>query len=303
MTFEVAGEAYDRFMGRYSRPLAGRAGRLARGVRRGSGPSTSGCGPGALTGHLVERLGADQVAAVDPSPPFVEACRARFPGVDVRQGDRRGAAVRRRLLRRRRLLPRRPLHAGPGRRLAEMARVTRDGGWVGATVWDLHGRREPMAPIWAALAEVDPDHPGEGRSRAARRASSCEILEGAGLRDVEGTEMAVTLTHPTLRGVVGALPPRRRARWARPSRALGPGPARAAARHLPRTARRRAPSTSRRSPSRPAAAPERRTPPPTSCRRRQSVSRRGDREAAAGGPGYAGPIMTRSLLLRCRSEA
>lgn len=45
-----------------------------------------GCGPGALTGVLVERLGADHVRAVDPSEPFVEACRERFPGVDVRQG-------------------------------------------------------------------------------------------------------------------------------------------------------------------------------------------------------------------------
>jgi ubiquinone/menaquinone biosynthesis C-methylase UbiE len=42
-----------------------------------------GCGPGALTAVLVERLGAASVSAADPSAPFVDACRARLPGVDV----------------------------------------------------------------------------------------------------------------------------------------------------------------------------------------------------------------------------
>ena len=38
-----------------------------------------GCGPGALTAELVGRLGAEAVASVDPSEPFVEAARARSP--------------------------------------------------------------------------------------------------------------------------------------------------------------------------------------------------------------------------------
>ena len=44
MTFEVAGEAYDRFMGRYSRPLAGRLADWLE-VPRASAPSTSGAAP------------------------------------------------------------------------------------------------------------------------------------------------------------------------------------------------------------------------------------------------------------------
>jgi trans-aconitate methyltransferase len=43
-------------------------------------------GPGALTAQLVERLGADAVSAIDPSPSFVAAIRARLPQVDVRSG-------------------------------------------------------------------------------------------------------------------------------------------------------------------------------------------------------------------------
>ena len=45
-----------------------------------------GCGPGTVTAVLVERLGADHVAAVDPSPSFVPAVRERLPDVDVREG-------------------------------------------------------------------------------------------------------------------------------------------------------------------------------------------------------------------------
>ena len=45
-----------------------------------------GCGPGALTGVLVDRLGATAVLACDPSEPFAAECAARHPGVDVRIG-------------------------------------------------------------------------------------------------------------------------------------------------------------------------------------------------------------------------
>src|SRR5689334_11543435 len=45
-----------------------------------------GCGPGALARALAERIGAPRVAAVDPSPAFVAACRERVPGADVRPG-------------------------------------------------------------------------------------------------------------------------------------------------------------------------------------------------------------------------
>ncbi len=50
----------------------------------------SAAGPGALTRVLVDRLGADAVLAVDPSASFVEAVRARYPGVDVRAANAEG---------------------------------------------------------------------------------------------------------------------------------------------------------------------------------------------------------------------
>src|SRR5689334_16767642 len=86
MTFDVPAEAYQRYMGRYSRPLAGQFVDLV-GVGRGDRVLDVGCGPGVLTGPLVERCGAEHVAAVDPSEPFVDAARSAFPGVDVREAS------------------------------------------------------------------------------------------------------------------------------------------------------------------------------------------------------------------------
>src|SRR2546430_1552171 len=85
-TFQVPGESYDRFMGRYSAPLA-----VAFADGAGIEPRQTaldvGCGPGALTAELVRRVGPESVAAIDPSEPFVEACRRRYPEVDVRLGQ------------------------------------------------------------------------------------------------------------------------------------------------------------------------------------------------------------------------
>src|SRR5918911_4052765 len=86
MSFDVPADAYLRFMGRFSGPLAEQYLDLV-GVRRGERVLDVGCGPGALTAPLVARCGHESVAAVDPSGSFVAAARERFPGVDVRQAS------------------------------------------------------------------------------------------------------------------------------------------------------------------------------------------------------------------------
>lgn len=75
MTFDVAGSAYDLLIGRCARLLAPRFLSLS-GITEGPVLDV-GCGPGARTEVLAERMGASNLARVDPSEPFIAACRAR----------------------------------------------------------------------------------------------------------------------------------------------------------------------------------------------------------------------------------
>src|SRR3954447_24438847 len=83
--FAAPAEKYDRFMGRYLPTLS-----VALADAAGIGPGVRvvdvGCGPGGLTSELARRAGAGSVAAIDPAAQFVEACRERNPGADVRVG-------------------------------------------------------------------------------------------------------------------------------------------------------------------------------------------------------------------------
>ncbi|WP_249019483.1 class I SAM-dependent methyltransferase [Conexibacter sp. S30A1] len=54
------------------------------GLTTGQRTIDVGCGSGALTTVLVDRIGVRSVAAVDPSPEFLAAVQARHPGVLAR---------------------------------------------------------------------------------------------------------------------------------------------------------------------------------------------------------------------------
>lgn len=159
-----AAAAYDRHVGRYGAQLA--AGLIAAaGVRRGQRVLDVGCGPGALTSALAEVVGADHVAAVDPSEEFVVACRSRVPGADVRVGvaerlpfeDGGFDAVLAQLVV--------PLMGDRERGVAEMARSARRGGTVAACVWDSTDM-PVLSAYWDAALTVAPELAGafdEGR--------------------------------------------------------------------------------------------------------------------------------------------
>ncbi|HEY5889104.1 MAG TPA: class I SAM-dependent methyltransferase, partial [Acidimicrobiia bacterium] len=80
--FAVNGDSYDRFMGRYSQPLAARFADFA-GIDSVGRVLDVGCGPGALTSELISRVGLSNVTAVDPSEPFVAVVEQRWPEIDV----------------------------------------------------------------------------------------------------------------------------------------------------------------------------------------------------------------------------
>lgn len=194
MAFDVAAEAYDRFMGRYSRLLSPQMADLA-GVRAGQQAIDVGCGPGALTGELVARLGSNAVAAVDPSPPFVAAVRLRQPGVDVRQAsaaalpfDDEAFDV---------ALAQLVVHfmPDPVAGLTEMARVTRRDGVVAACVWDHAGGQGPLGLFWDVARELDPGVHDESALPGARVGHLAALFVVAGLRDVRAATLVADLEH------------------------------------------------------------------------------------------------------------
>jgi SAM-dependent methyltransferase len=194
MSFDVAADAYDRFMGRYSVQLGPQLADLA-GVTPGQRVLDVGCGPGALTGELVERLGAKSVAAVDPSESFVAAARERNPGVDVRLApaeelpfaDATFDAALAQLV----------VHfmADPVRGLREMARVTEPDGALAACVWDHAGTGGPLSLFWRTAHDLDPSVEGESRLAGSREGELAELFAAAGLRDVEATVLTSNVEH------------------------------------------------------------------------------------------------------------
>ena len=190
-SFDVTADAYARFMGRYSEPLAVGFADLAD-VRAGQRALDVGCGPGALTAQLVGRLGPEAVAAIDPSASFVAATRARVPGVDVRSGvaehlpfpdDDFDAALAQLVVH---------FMSDPVAGLAEMARVTRPGGLVAACVWDHAGGASPLALFWRAAHDVDPHARDESDLPGAREGHLVELFDAAGLQQIRSTRLTVT---------------------------------------------------------------------------------------------------------------
>ena len=184
VSFEVSADAYQRFMGKYSEPLATLFADLA-GIRAGMRVLDVGCGPGALTAELAGRAGPDAVSAVEPSASFAAATRDRLPGVAVRRAaaeqlpfpaasfDATLAQLVVHFIR------------DPVQGLREMGRVTRPGGIVAACVWDHAGGRGPLAAFWQAVRELDPAADDESGRPGVRDGDLARLFAQAGLREAQ----------------------------------------------------------------------------------------------------------------------
>jgi len=166
------GDAYERFVGRWSRPVGAEFVRWL-GVPPGREWIDVGCGTGALTSAILHGAAPLRVRGYDLSPQHVEAARRGVgdPRAEFAQADATH-------------LPE-PAHAfdaavsglvlnfvpEPPRALAEMRRVVRPGGVAAAYVWDL-------GPSAAELGEAL-------RFPLCHEAGLRELFESSGLRGVE----------------------------------------------------------------------------------------------------------------------
>ena len=148
--------AYERYIGRWSRPVATQ---FLRWLATGPGGAWCdvGCGTGALAHAVLRTADPARVVGVEPSQPFAAAARAGTddPRFDVRSGTAESIpaddgefdrVVSGLVLN---FVP----HPIDG--LAEMRRVTRTGGTVAGYVWDYAEGMQMIRAFWDAARELD----------------------------------------------------------------------------------------------------------------------------------------------------
>jgi len=152
-----AGDAYERFMGRWSRELAPLLVKFA-GVRDGDALLDVGSGTGALTAAVAAVAPASRIIGIDPAAPYVAFAQARHPGGLIRfeVGDAKqlrfldGSFDRTLSLLVLNFIP------DPAKALDEMIRVTRRGGTVAAAVWDYGQHMEMLRVFWDEAVALNP---------------------------------------------------------------------------------------------------------------------------------------------------
>ena len=208
-TFRSATDMYGRFVGRYA-PSLSAALIQAVGVDPNDRVLDVGCGPGGLATALAEIVGQQNVAAVDPSQPFVSVCRARLPTADVRvaaaeelpfpDGFFDGAFAQ--------LVVNFMTDAEQG--VGEMKRVVKPGGKVAACTWDYADGMTMLCAYWDAAHEVAPDESAQFDEGKNMRYSTPEELTGlwrqVGLEDVESGELSVTADYDDFDDLWAPLP-------------------------------------------------------------------------------------------------
>ncbi len=185
----VAGDAYEAYMGRWSRPLA----RLFIEWLRPK-PSAHwlevGCGTGGLTSSICDLCEPASVVASDPSEPFIEHARENLS--DARASFVVAGAE---------ALPRRDggfdtvvsglvlnFLPDPGRSMAAIRERLRPGGTVAAYVWDYAEGMEFLRCFWDEAVASDPRAAGfdEGRRFPLCRSQAlASLFLAAGLEQVK----------------------------------------------------------------------------------------------------------------------
>ena len=215
-------EAYELYMGRWSRLLAPRFTAFA-GVKSGERILDVGTGTGALAGSFADH----DVVGVDPSAAFIEharkGARASFEVGDaqaLRFADGSFDHAMSLLV-----INFVPDHA---KALAEMRRVTRAGGVVSAGVWDYGDGMQSLRIFWDEAVALDPSAAPkhERNMKLCRRGELAELWAKSGLRDVREEPVVIEQAfssfddywRPFLKGVgpggayVVSLPDERRGR-------------------------------------------------------------------------------------------
>jgi SAM-dependent methyltransferase len=189
-----AGDSYEAYMGRWSRPIAARfLDWLA--MPDGLDWLDVGCGTGALSGAVVKTQKPKSLVAVDPSAGFVAKARENVPhaAADFRVGDAQSLPLEANS--RDVAVSALALNFIPDKvtALREMKRVTRPGGTIAFYVWDYPGGGvEFMRAFWEAATALDPaagELTEDSRFPFCTPAGLAGLAEEAGLGSVACTAL------------------------------------------------------------------------------------------------------------------
>jgi len=190
-----ASDAYERFMGRWSRQLAPVFLAFAD-IRPGDVVLDAGCGTGALASAVLTVPGT-RVVGVDPSGAYLEAARAHgaAPRATFEEGDIQRLRFADAEFDRTLSMLVVNFVPDPARALGEMARVTRPGGVVAAAVWDYGDGMEMLRVFWDEAVAFDPaTEPRDERHMPLSRSGELETLwRDHGLTAVEAAALRIPL--------------------------------------------------------------------------------------------------------------
>ncbi|MDQ6766290.1 MAG: methyltransferase domain-containing protein [Candidatus Eremiobacteraeota bacterium] len=179
-------QAYERFMGRWSRMLADLFVPFA-GLTHSQRVLDVGSGTGSLARAIVAAAPSAHVVGIDSSPGFVEYAstelggRAHFEVADAQRlpfADNVFDACCSILVLN--------FIADQGKALAEMRRVTKDGGTIAAAVWDHAEGMHMLKLFWEVADAVDPNKRiVEEPQPLLSRDGLVDLWRNAGFRDVK----------------------------------------------------------------------------------------------------------------------
>jgi SAM-dependent methyltransferase len=189
-------EAYERFMGRWSRLVAPALVEFAE-VHDGGEVLDVGSGTGALSAAVRDATKTTRVVGIDPSQGYVKHANDKEGGPRVRfaVGDAQALALPDATFDRTMSLFVLNFVPDRARALAEMIRVTKPGGMVVAAVWDYGDGMEMLRAFWDEATVFDPAiaKRDEKDMPLCRKGELAAAWRKANLVDVHETALVVTL--------------------------------------------------------------------------------------------------------------